>query len=1324
MSNIITLNNPSEKPFGELSNNAFHLIKIDGKLYHSVTNYIYSNMIITPSYERQLQISHIENIKSKGITPEKYQEDIHNFMNNPENLIDYTGKQQIFDSLGIYKLYNYYCKKELYEIIKKALTKAYTTKIKNKEVENALMHTGNAPILYIDNNDLNMGKNEHGIGLNLVGKILEDIRHRKRIEKRSAEILETSNNQMILINNIYIADIILKKSIQEGDDLNQYLDMSPLEIINFYGSKSKLIDNVPTQAFIFGLFKQNILNNNIMSEYINPGSLVISNRKDSLKKVQKIQNDKMRDTIFHMYLDYRIERAYPAYDKEMVKKARESQINEYTPKSTFTVGNMGDLYDSSIAKIQKLLSKITNEKRNATIEENITFDKLEKQAEKDKENEKEDLIKKNKQDIKYQKLNDIKQRVNSLFKLGMLSASLSERIDKEIIKIKIPTDEEIERVENSFIQQSEIKTEKKLPTSDNKVMATVSNTRNELIQQIIDIETSHIKPEDMYLYDKNQYNIWTDTAIKNKLYSITENKNQVTRQELIKILADNNWEDIETTEQKYANIPTDKLEQIHTGNTKLSPIPEFIADEKEDIGLYLKPRGNPFIIYPVNDNKQLDCLSPLNYSGMLNIDGLTFPSIYLYIMASIISSRMLSKTIIEQDNVNDRRVKISKGVPIITARKQLLKTFQQYKKSEFSKMELSEQNMINRQKIIPILHVEHLTKKEYGIYRKTTKTADEQMIDLEDIRLLNNQPVQLPETREDFVSNNDAHIIFNEITDKSDKRLFRHYNTIGLLEKFKDRGLQDLLLTTLDIKLEFADPNSKYLGIPNNITGIELQHIRSFLKILRNKEEKKLIDPRFIYKSILSNTILQKWVQNRLKDMCQVVYAVYQYSITKAVNSKDIKLNSTFVRVVLNNIYEKCGTLFSRIKNLNSPVPQYFVNMVEKCPSMKLKDPQKDIEFVEKERVDIEKRISSLEQLFYYNREYPIQLSNDEIKSFSIKQQQDWEAFMTELNSNDMTDIVRNQEMKTFISNQSIEKEIKYMGERKRERPIQKNDREKYDKDKREYEDNVRELRNGLNNTIKKINLEIANESTKLKEISQLYWNHIIVLITSITDITGKNSLYVSDAINILSASYFFTSEHVDCTTIIDAPSIENCIASAIINILISVKNINNKLKYNQELTLEDLKLPESIILNKDIGNLRTQIEQKKNITNVNQKELMDFAKDFTNTGNNNNKYQTENQTGQYDDNKYQAQNDNKDYTEDDKFAVDIQMPILLPTKDMMNRTEIQNKILEISAISDTTNMKDFIDEFFRTIKSIVKSKVPDGIKSNRIRFFATLKIN
>lgn len=48
MDTIIKIYNPKDTPFGQLSNNSPHSIIINGKRWNTVTNFIFSNLLVTP----------------------------------------------------------------------------------------------------------------------------------------------------------------------------------------------------------------------------------------------------------------------------------------------------------------------------------------------------------------------------------------------------------------------------------------------------------------------------------------------------------------------------------------------------------------------------------------------------------------------------------------------------------------------------------------------------------------------------------------------------------------------------------------------------------------------------------------------------------------------------------------------------------------------------------------------------------------------------------------------------------------------------------------------------------------------------------------------------------------------------------------------------------------------------------------------------------------------------------------------------------------------------------------------------------------------------
>ena len=77
MNKVIKIFDTKEKPFGPLSNNHKHFMKLDNKEWHTVTNYIYASILTTPMFINEVRLT--KNIKNVKPTFQRlYQEEIDN----------------------------------------------------------------------------------------------------------------------------------------------------------------------------------------------------------------------------------------------------------------------------------------------------------------------------------------------------------------------------------------------------------------------------------------------------------------------------------------------------------------------------------------------------------------------------------------------------------------------------------------------------------------------------------------------------------------------------------------------------------------------------------------------------------------------------------------------------------------------------------------------------------------------------------------------------------------------------------------------------------------------------------------------------------------------------------------------------------------------------------------------------------------------------------------------------------------------------------------------------------------------------------------------
>ena len=210
MVQTIKIFNPKDRPFGWLSNNYRHLMFIDNNRYLTVTNYIYSNMLSTPQYRTILK-------------------------NSPVNKVYETYVQFAYD--------------EEVNITRQAIDEALDAKFNNSEVlAKILLSTGNSEIIYNSSNKV-LGVNSQGEGLNLYGNALKQIRQRLRSTVVRQEQEKTDKEYEDALYETYVAYKELVKVIKNGNTLEEYLNMTPKEVIDTMG-RSEIMDRAPSKEFV------------------------------------------------------------------------------------------------------------------------------------------------------------------------------------------------------------------------------------------------------------------------------------------------------------------------------------------------------------------------------------------------------------------------------------------------------------------------------------------------------------------------------------------------------------------------------------------------------------------------------------------------------------------------------------------------------------------------------------------------------------------------------------------------------------------------------------------------------------------------------------------------------------------------------------------------------------------------------------------------------------------------------------------------------------------------------------------------------------------
>ena len=1358
MDNIVKLFNPNDQPFGKLSNNAYHPMIINGKKYGTVTNYILSNMLISPLLRQIVQntpikgttgvnkelinaIDYLININQpvqtisrdqmisvmsdtfdqppeyfanwdddkikntyyrrvKGFTKNKkeltgkdsttkkqiqgawvdyaktgafkdqekelqkrqeYIKLISNQVKKPFDSIDLPQlKQQIIqqaemNQMGIYKLYTDSVNKELFNTIKNATDKGFQARFENSDLANILLSTDNLPIQY-ESGDPFLGMGTDGKGHNIVGKVLMQLRFNLRIKHGEEERLKEDERKNKHIYNTYLAYTILREEIfHNNNDLKQYLGLNPEQIIQMYGL-SNFKKGIPTQEIIIDMYNMKDgkkLDDIIYKEIYHPGTLVINMRKIGLRQLQNLLLQRKKDIIFDSYLEYIISRKYG--DKIDSEVDRMYDIQDKLLKE----GIEHDLIHRK--KIKKAIKQEINVNPDLLTESE--YNKLLKKAAKNRNifMERGKLSRKDiyniviqeslesaKKSMDSNKLEKIKARVIDLFNLGMLSASLSDKIDSDVDKLNIPSDEDIEEAEIAELPVPVPVIEEKAENSS-ELSASSMSSENSLTKGIKTIFQSDNKTD------------LINQIIKIQKHGSPKDFDQMSKKELKQVL--------HTLEQ----------EQIKQTGT------EYLFPTDTSVGIYKKPTGETIYIFE-NDEKNIPEIRPLNpifYTGMIQIDSKNYPTIQHYIIARLIAMTGINKTI-----DSDGATIFNKGMGILEAYKMIM--------------------------IDPTLD--------------------------------GNIP-------QDFLNIELAAKVYDDSEKDSNKILLSFFTVTSLGKKFEDKDLQNLLLLTGNREIQWTGPFSTFLGIGTkenpgeNYVGVTMMDIREKIKETRALEEEITIDINDLNNFIQKDSFITDWITMRLKDMCGIVFKLQEYLKQKGY-SYDLQYENDLLKLVhatQDKIYQPCTSLINIANDINIPVPEFVINIVKKCSGMssgfqpvKYYDPiTKSVRYnkeIEEKIAEYDRMIGNLDSEFWNETrtEHPL----SESKYFNNKQRGDLVRFMRYIDGFtsfylEMVEMVKNanpdnqyifrdiqESWNALTKNEKDEyqKRANVSVQQKHEQleKFKANQQEEYNefwgikkgvKTKDEisrHEHQLNEIRKELSSYIREKEKKDLNYTKLIKEISQIYWNRIAVMLTVlIQHLNPSTSANIRDAIVKVE---MLNSSTVNCVKIIQNEK-DNCIVSAIINLLIGISEVKEAIDIDPTLESDDIELAGSIIMN-------TKFKQHKIIVEEEKPDEEEDEKDFDvgNEGYFPEDEKTNEGGDEYEENPYFSFNGRKN--------IGGKGGKQLASSGDLNKVEQQ--IILIG--HNTNNSKDIAIDVLKMVETIKEHRMSQKVKQNRINFFATIR--
>ena len=345
MVQTISLFNPKDLPFGDLSNNSLHFMEIDGKKWSTVTNYIYSNMMKdTPSYSIILQNTETKNVQKiyEELKDEKY-------LTTIRNALSEALESKFETSIKQYE-----------QAVERSVEQDTYVPIK-PSIADILLRTENRPIVYLSKDSF-LGNGQDNKGLNLLGNQLRQLRHQIRLvnlRKMKETEEETVNKSLYLayltelglnnaIRGFFVEPVNWDVESREQDyDLSRFSEYSLSEIQEELQDRGYIFNNMSLEKFVSEIVRKNRIPStsilHIANEY--PRALVNTVRKKQLRSLKFRQEKRRRDIAFDMYVNYIIGKNYENIPANKRAEAAEKEFSNLTfTEKTNMINRLWNLY--------------------------------------------------------------------------------------------------------------------------------------------------------------------------------------------------------------------------------------------------------------------------------------------------------------------------------------------------------------------------------------------------------------------------------------------------------------------------------------------------------------------------------------------------------------------------------------------------------------------------------------------------------------------------------------------------------------------------------------------------------------------------------------------------------------------------------------------------------------------------------------------------------------------------------------------------------------------------------------------------------------------
>ena len=1310
--NAINLYNPNDKPFGKLSNNSYHPISIDRKTYPTVTNYIFSNMLVNPIDKILLQkaeitgssgenkeliraIDYLLNLQKSSKEGKEDKED-----KEGKELIKVPREVMLRKSRISYLSRRMGKDKEYYKNMSDEKIKNLNAnvlreeRLKQKESVNPDEEKAFAIFEREKEEDINRTlltqEEKEKLDENLLLELKEAENKISELEKEKSEEKEKEYNYYL--DRKYEIEKKLKDK-KKRDYINYISDQvqKPFIDINLQELKNKHLEDAKLNTM--GIYK--LMDDCVIKEYYETVSAAIREGFTELilgKEIQK-KNEENIEVLKH-----------PKISETLLATGNVPIIYQNNNDTFLGVNNEGNgenivgktlmqiRYQLTHQKLLKNSEKEEEEKHTLIYNIYLAYSILYEEMYKNRKNLKEYLLDSPEEIIqKYHLVKQVpsKETVIQMYTNNNLNEIITKAIDnpKSLVinvrkygleNLKLLLEEDTKDI--IFKKYIEYIINRKFDDQINKETDRLYEIQEKI--NTLGYDKKQIKDDvikDAISQQLNKLTLDQLNSLKNRIVHLFKlgmlsaslsdeidvllKKLMMPTQEEIDNAKKEQPENNENKESEKSE--SDKSESEESNKSDLGVVrtlKKLLSQEKNKVSKVVesklselsesseKQNTEPIIIYSeLQKNKEeLKAFRPENYNGMLNINNRKYPTIEHYILAKLIANTGFKRIASTTSIFHDKGRGIEEAYKLIQIE---VEEYKEEYKEEYSKFK-------NIQSIVELYNKENL---------------------------------------------------------KTNNELSSLLTLTALHKKFEDKELQKLLLLTDENEIRWMSPYNRYLNLiynnGENYVGIVLMDIRKELKEKLNTVKQVKIEPKDILRFIETDDFIKSWIERKLKDMTGVVYKFQQYF--KIKNNVDYNLlNQTkfiqLINLVLNTIFKHCNFTFK--KNSSLPVPKFITSIISKSKGMATgvkpvyivdnkgnstfnKNIQKKIKETNRKIHELENKLSVFSST--------IQHTKEEAKDFDEQQRLKFVQFFVKIKDMNISQEDKNKKL-IELKNKQKEKYNEFWGiikkiDKEYEIQIKNEIQELKDKLGLKDNENKKDINGDYIGYIKKLKKQEENNNNVIKEISEIYWHRIISMLSTVIQIVDFPTEY-----NI--QKYIVDSENI----LSEKPTCDNtdCIVSAILNLLYYINMFKEPFSSSKTLDLDDVKLAISIILN-------TELDIKK-IDKENEEDDRYEEGEGENKDEDNTDKEEENEENEEEDEENKEENEEDMYFPDNEENEENTKRVRFAFKTIDN---IKNKLNKI--MKNSTDYTNIAEEILKSVDIINKSKTPtDTIKQNRINFF------